>query len=190
MRFDTFQLDVSKKTASMTKEIISILLGSLYIALLAQIEIPLSPVPITMHTFAILSLPLFQGSRKSMFSVLLYLAEATIGLPVFPNGWSDPFWITAPTAGYFLSFPLSAYIVGTSIESREVSVGKMTMRLLCAQASIYFIGISWLSVYVGLEPALTFGLYPFILIDSIKLLAAFSIKMSFLSFAGNKHEFY
>jgi biotin transport system substrate-specific component len=158
---------------------VQILLGTLYIALLSQVEIPLKPIPVTMQTFAIFSLALFQGSKKSSLSLIFYLVAATVGLPVFPSAIADPFWIFDPSAGYCLSFPLAAYLVGRLAEIKNPPSAAWMMGGLCmAQFLIYLMGVSWLSFFIGWKQALVIGLYPFVLFDAIKLFAAFSIKMA------------
>lgn len=167
-----------------SSEAIQIFLGSLYIALLAQIEIPLMPIPVTLHTFAIFTLALFQGGRRSLFSLLLYLFEATIGLPVFPGAYIDPFWMFSLSAGYCFSFPLAAYIVGKSTEVEgSHSTAWMIFGLCSAQLIIYLMGATWMSFTLGWKQALAVGVYPFVLIDLVKLLTAFSIKMGFKQLA-------
>lgn len=161
------------------KESVQILLGTFYVALLSQLEIPLKPIPITMQTFAIFSLALFQGSKKSFLSLVFYLVAATLGFPVFPSATIDSFWIFDPTAGYCLSFPLVAYLVGKSVEMKNSPSAFWMMGGLCmAQFLIYLLGISWLSFFIGWKHALLTGLYPFVLFDVVKLLSAFSTKMA------------
>ncbi len=156
-----------------------VLLGGLYIALLSQIEIPLKPIPVTLQTFAIFSLAIFQGSQKSFFSLLLYLLAATMGLPVFPVAYTDPLWILQPWAGYCLSFPLAAYLCGRFAEvGNPPSLIRMILGLCLAQLTIYFFGVAWLSLVVGWQQALILGFYPFILFDIVKLLTALSVKMA------------
>ncbi len=162
---------------------LQILLGTLYIILLSQVKIPLKPVPVTMQTFAIFTLALFQGSKKGALSSAIYLILATLGLPVFPSLVSDPLWLFDPSAGYMLSFPLSAYIVGKMCEFKSSSSPTwMFLGLLAAQMLTYTIGASWLSMYVGIEQAILFGIYPFILFDGVKILAAFATKMTLKRF--------
>lgn len=154
-----------------------VLLGSLFIALLAQVKIPLQPVPVTLHTFAIFILALFQGGNKAALSTLLYLGEATLGLPVFPSACSDPLWILHPTAGYCISFPVAAYLIGKIVERQtQPTAIRMAFSILCGQLFIYLMGISWLSFFVGWNQALTLGLYPFIPMAVLKLCAAVSLK--------------
>jgi biotin transport system substrate-specific component len=162
---------------------VQIVLGALYIALLAQVEIPLKPVPMTLQTFAIFSLALFQGSRKSCFSVLLYLVAATLGLPVLAGACSRPLWILGYNAGYCLSFPLAAYVAGKFAESKN-SVMWMALGLGCAQIIILLMGVTWLSFMIGWQQALIFGFYPFIVVDAMKIAAALSMKMAAKSIVG------
>jgi biotin transport system substrate-specific component len=170
---------LSKPLAGYT-EVVHVILGSLYIALLAQVEVPLFPIPMTLHTFAIFTLALFQGSKKSFYSILLYLVEATMGLPVFPGAESDPLWMVGPSAGYCLSFPLAGYVIGKFSESETVpSIIKMVFGLCCGQLIIYFFGIAWLSFSLGWEQALIVGLFPFVGFNIVKLLAAVTVKKTF-----------
>lgn len=161
-----------------------VLLGSLYIAFLAQVEIPLSPVPVTMHTFAIFSLALFQGAKKSTCSTLLYLVEATLGLPVFPSLYANSLWMLMPSAGYCLAFPVATYLIGKMSEQNSTKM--MVVGLIAGQFVIYLFGVTALSFFLGWNGALVSGLYPFILFDSIKLAAAASTKMAFRQFYANK----
>lgn len=158
---------------------IQVVLGAIYIVLLSQFEISLYPVPITLHTFAIFSLALYQGAVKSCYSLLLFLIAATLGLPVFPNMCSDPLWMIHPTAGYCLSFPLAAYIVGKSTEFPKPNTFIYMLIGLClATVVIYVMGASWLAVNLGWEKAFIVGVYPFVIFDIVKFSAALSIKMA------------
>ena len=66
---------------------ISIILGSLLIAILAQISfyIPFSPVPFTGQTIGVFIIGGILGPKKGVFCILAYLIEGLVGLPVFAN---------------------------------------------------------------------------------------------------------
>ena len=66
-----------------------VVLGSLFIGLGAQLSIPLYPVPITMQTFAVMLVAMTLGWRLGTLSVLAYLAEGAIGMPVDEHIASD-----------------------------------------------------------------------------------------------------
>lgn len=86
--------------------------GSVLIALLAQLEIPLQPVPITGQTFGVLLVGALLGSRLGAVTVLTYLAWGAIGLPVFAGGISGPARLVGPTGGYLVGFVGAAFLVG------------------------------------------------------------------------------
>lgn len=158
---------------------LQVLLGTLYIALLSQVEIPIRPVPITLHTFAIFTLALYMGKNKATLSAISYLAAATVGLPVFPHLYSDPLWLIGPSAGYCLSFPFAAYIIGYLVESEsQPTLLRTTVSILAGQFIIYLCGIFWLSYFIGFRESLAVGLYPFIPLAAIKISAAISVKMT------------
>jgi biotin transport system substrate-specific component len=154
-----------------------VFLGSLYIAFLAQLEIPLRPIPVTLHTFAIFTLALYLGKNKASLSAILYLAEATMGLPVFPSLWSDPLWILHPSAGFCLSFPFAAYIIGYIAESKPNNFFQILLSICTGKAVIYLFGVAWLSYFIGVSQALTVGFYPFLFVAVLKISAAVSLKM-------------
>src|SRR5690606_40788097 len=60
--------------------------GSAFIALAAQVSVPMLPVPMTLQTLAILLVGFAFGARMGVATLLAYLAEGAMGLPVFANG--------------------------------------------------------------------------------------------------------
>jgi biotin transport system substrate-specific component len=149
--------------------------GSLLIALSAylKIQLPFSPVPITGQTLAVLLVGAALGSKKGGLSVLAYLGEGLIGLPVFAGGASGPAYLLGPTGGYLAGFVLAAFAVGWLAERGwDHHVGLTLAAMLIGNLLIYLSGLAWLSVYVGVGQALPLGLYPFLVGDAIKLLLA------------------
>ena len=76
------------RTATWIRDLFLIVFGSLFVAALAQVEIPLpfTPVPITVQTFGVLIIGAALGSKRGALSLALYLAEGIIGLPFFAGG--------------------------------------------------------------------------------------------------------
>ncbi|MBT4555646.1 MAG: biotin transporter BioY, partial [Candidatus Marinimicrobia bacterium] len=89
-----------------TANIFSILLGSLFIAVMAQISIPIpfSPIPITGQTIAVVLLGGLLGARHGAMAVLAYLIEGAIGLPVFAQMKAGVLVLVGPSAGYLWGF--------------------------------------------------------------------------------------
>ena len=149
--------------------------GSLLIALSAylKIQLPFSPVPITGQTLAVLLVGASLGAKKGGLSVLAYLGEGLIGLPVFAGGASGPAYLLGPTGGYLAGFAVAAFAVGWLAERGwDRHVGLTLAAMLIGNLLIYLLGLAWLSVYVGVGQALPLGFYPFLAGDAIKLLLA------------------
>jgi len=148
------------------------LLGTALIAITARIQVPFWPVPMTMQTFAILVVGMAYGWRLGGATVLLYLAEGAVGLPVFARGGGLAYFM-GPTTGYLFGFVLAAMLVGYLAEKgwdRDV------LRTLAANTLgtlvIFTGGFLWLAVFLmqakgldvagGAYAALAAGVTPFI----------------------------
>ncbi len=156
-----------------------VLVGTLALALIGQISIPLpfTPVPITLGTFAALGVGAVLGSRRGALSALLLGALAAVGAPVLA-GWSGG---TVVTFGYVVGYVLIAVIAGRAATVWSRHSGSATARvatgaalMLLASASVYVPGLIWLKVATGAgwSTALTLGLVPFIVGDILKSVVA------------------
>ena len=65
------------------KVILIAICGSLILTISAKIKIPFYPVPMTMQTFIVLFLGISFGYKVGVLSVVFYLIEGIMGLPVF-----------------------------------------------------------------------------------------------------------
>jgi len=151
-----------------------IIAGSLFVALFAQIEIPLQPVPITGQTFAVLLIGALLGSKRGAAAMIAYIAQGALGLPFFAGGAGGLGIITGATAGYLLGFVGAAYVIGLLAErGLERSVLTSIIPFLVGTVVIYVCGVAWLSIVLGsLSKAIQFGLLPFLVGDALKLVAA------------------
>ncbi|WP_298816942.1 biotin transporter BioY [Chloroflexus sp.] len=155
-----------------------VVLGSLFVALSAQIRIsllPFSPVPITGQTLGVLLVGGLLGPRLGLISLLLYLVEGAIGLKFFAGGAAGYTHILGATGGYLISFPLAASLTGwlaTRGWDRNFFTAVAAMAL--ATLVIYLIGATWLAFYIGAENALLKGVLPFLIGDAIKIALAAS----------------
>ena len=147
-----------------------VLLGSVFLAVCAQIYIPLEPVPITMQTFGVLVLGMAYGWRMGMATVGLYLVEGAAGLPVFAGFTGGLPVLLGPTGGYLFGFALAAGLVGWLAE-RHWDRNPITtaLAMLLGNIALYVPGLLVLALFVGAENVLKFGLSPFLLGDAFKL---------------------
>ena len=155
-----------------TANIFSVLIGSLFIAVLAQISIPIpfSPVPITGQTIGVVLLGGLLGSKIASLAVLAYLFEGAMGLPVFANMQSGPHILIGPTGGYLWGFVIAAFLTGY-ITEKGLTNTPISSFLTCLFSTtlILIIGTGYLALFgLGLEKALIAGFYPFLIGDVIK----------------------
>lgn len=125
-----------------------VLLGSAFIALAAQITVPMIPVPMTMQTLAILIVGLTFGSRLGGVTLLAYLAEGAAGLPVFAHGMSTLAFV-GPTAGFLAGFVAMAYLAGLAVEKGLAKgfVGTAVTAIVLS-ALLYIPGVAW-AMWIG-----------------------------------------
>jgi biotin transport system substrate-specific component len=156
----------------------------------AQISVPLpfTVVPFTFQPMVVLLGGLALGSRLGSASQVVYLLAGLAGLPVFAASATLPpgaLRLIGPTAGYLLSYPIAAFVVGRlaerGLDRRYLtSVAAMAVGL----AVVYLSGAAWLGsivrlpgqeVPIGLRAAIVTGVLPFLAADAVELLAAAAI---------------
>lgn len=148
---------------SSVQKLFFVLAGTLVLALASQVSVPMVPVPVTLQTFAITMIGALYGWRLGALTVLAWLGEAAIGLPVLAGfkGGIAPF--VGPTAGYLVSFPIIAAFTGYLAEKG------FTGRRWLASFSVHFaanllclaLGFAWLASLIGAEKAWIGGVAPF-----------------------------
>lgn len=154
-------------SASWTKQALLAVLGSLFIAICAQITIPLPLVPITMQTFAVLAVGAAFGMRLGAATLVLYILEGVAGLPVF-SGFNNASGVIF-TWGYLVGFVLAAGVVGWFAErGYDRRVLSMFAVMVLGSALVYVPGLPWLAQYTGYDKVLDLGLYPFLWGDLLK----------------------
>lgn len=163
-------------------------LGSLFVAICAQVQIPLWPVPVTGQTFAVLVVGMAFGWRLGGATLLLYLAEGAVGLPVFANFAAGPGVLAGPTGGYIVGFVLAAAAIGYLAQRGwDRSVWRTAIAMLIGNVVLYVPGLIWLGMFyagpgaqyvdntgatTAVGAAIAGGLTPFLLGDALKLALA------------------
>jgi biotin transport system substrate-specific component len=160
-------------------------------ALFARIKIDLgfTPVPITGQTFAVLLAGAALGWRRGALSQAVYWV-AGVFMPVawyadddsgtsIHAGWKVA---TGATAGYLAGFVLAAALVGYLAERKQDrDFATSVPAMLAGTAVIYACGVIWLAHWLnipvsptgtGEDNAISLGLTPFLVGDTVKLLLA------------------
>jgi biotin transport system substrate-specific component len=151
--------------------IVLIVAGTALLALSAKINLPLPYVPMTLQTLVVLLIGTAYGWRLGVATVIAYLGEGAVGLPVFagPVGGLAP--LVGPTAGYLLGFVAAAFITGwLSARGWDRSVPWLFVAMGIGHIVILAAGFAWLAfgVRLGIEKAWLVGVLPFLAASVIK----------------------
>ena len=163
---------VENKNQAMLKNILLVLSGTIFLALMSQLTIPLpfTPVPITGQTFAVMFIGLVYGRKLGSSTVLSYIAAGSAGLPVFA-GFSGGLPFFTPSGGYIIGFFFAALICGYFADKGWTkSPVKLIAVLIIAHAVLYFFGLLQLNIFLPNKNVFAIGLYPFIAGDVIKMM--------------------
>ena len=159
---------------SLARDAALIVGGACLTGLAAQVSIhtPLTPVPFTLQTFAVLLTGAVLGPLRGVLSMLLYLLAGVVGVPWYAShahGWGGP------SFGYIIGFVVAAGVVGELSRrgnDREVlsTIGLMAL----GSAIVYVFGATWLAsdLHLSAQKAIDLGVTPFLVTDALKLAAA------------------
>lgn len=147
-------------------------IGAALIAVLAQISLPIGPVPFTLQNFAIGLIATVFRPREAVLSVALYLLLGAIGLPVFAGGGAGFHILVGPSAGY-LWFDLVYAGLTSYLIHKNSGYIRIFLANLLGDSLVFVGGILSLHFLAGmaLDKALAVGVLPFILPDFGKIIA-------------------
>jgi len=163
--------------AMRVKQIILIIAGIAALAVAAKIKIPMFPVPMTMGTFAVLSIGAAYGMRLGLATIIGYMLIGVFGFDVFAGSSAETFGMTymmGGTGGYLVGYVLAILALGYAArQGWDRSIGKMALAMVLGNVLIYVPGLVWLAMLYGTDaPIFTWGLTPFLLGDLVKLALA------------------
>ncbi len=156
-------------SVSRTQRVVAILLGTLALAISAHVQVPFWPVPMTMQTFVVLMIGAAFGAQLAAATVVAYLIEGTIGLPVFANAAG----LAGPTAGYLVGFLVAATVTGWLADrGHGRSLLTTLIAFLIGDAIMLAMGAGWLATKIGFEQAVNVGVVPFLPAEGVKIALA------------------
>lgn len=152
--------------------------GTLFIAALAQIAIPVpgSPVPVTGQTLAVYLIGTTYGARLGFATFATYLLAGIAGAPVFAaatgatnHGLAR---LTGATGGYLIGMLVASLVLGALADRKADQKFKTSFPALTLGSVIVFaFGLTWLKYSLELSWAKTInaGLTPFIFGEILKI---------------------
>lgn len=161
----------------LAKQAALVLVGIAALAIFAKIKVPMWPVPITMGTFAVLTIGAAYGPRLGLTTILGYMLIGALGFDIFANSTAEVnglAYMMGGTGGYLVGYVLATVALGMAARAGwDRSFGKMALALLVGNALIYIPGLIWLGQLYGWDkPILAWGVTPFLVGDAIKLALA------------------
>jgi len=165
-------------SASWLRDLLLVVGGVVFVALLAQIRIvlPFTPVPITGQTLGVILIGATYGVRLGFLTLATYVVVGLGGLPVFAGGAAGLARLFGPTGGYLVAFPLAAALMGWLVQRFGVDRHPLRMAGSMALCSILILGLgsTWLAIVLqtNMADALAKGAFPFIPGDLVKMTIA------------------
>ena len=159
------------------KRAVLVVLGVAALTLAAKIRVPMWPVPMTMQTFAVLTVGAAYGARLGLVTLLVYLALGMAGVAVFAGDTAGLSYMAGPTAGYLVGFAVAATLVGwLSSKGWSGRVVPMIGALLLGLAVIYAFGLPWMAYLFaaekGMDWVIQWGLTNFLAGEVLKVALA------------------
>ncbi|RWK37335.1 biotin transporter BioY [Mesorhizobium sp.] len=168
-----------KGAARLATQLLLAIVGTLLLTLSAKTRVLLGPVDISMQTLAVFLISAAFGMRLGVATLLLYMAEGAIGLPVFqgtPEKGIGIAYMLGSTGGYLAGFVVMAAIVGWAADRGwDRHPVKLFNAMLVAEIIMMAMGFAWLALLIGPEKSWQFGVVPFIVGDLIKVGLAASL---------------
>ena len=151
-------------------------IGILFLIISAKIKLilPFSPVPVTLGTFAVLTIGTVYGQKLGLLTIFGYLLIGMLGFDVFANSSAEANGISymfSGTGGYLIGYCLAIIALGYFAKLNwDRNIFKLATALIFANILIYIPGLLWLGQLYGWDqPIVAWGLAPFIIGDILKL---------------------
>lgn len=155
-----------------------VLAGAAVVGLLAQVSVPLWPVPITGQTLGVLLVGAALGARRGAASLLSYMLLGLVGMPWFAQFTGGLAAAAKPSFGYIIGFIPAAYLIGYLSERRwDRSWWKAVAGFGLASLIPFVFGVPYLWAVlalagknIGFAGAMAAGFTPFIIGGIVKWL--------------------
>ncbi|CCK79389.1 biotin transporter BioY [Desulfobacula toluolica] len=151
-----------------------------FIAIGAFIAIPIGPVPIVLQNMFVLLAAIILGPVWAVACVAIYLLIGLAGLPVFAGGTSGIGKLFGPTGGYLLGYLPAVFVTAGISKALGKRMSADMIAMVTGSLIVYGAGVFWLKIATAmtLEKAVAVGMFPFLIGDVLKIIAAAFIAKS------------
>lgn len=157
---------------SRVTDVALVVTGAAVVGLLAQVTIPMWPVPITGQTLAVMLVGGALGMRRGAAALTTYMVAGLAGVPWFAGLSGGPAYLLAPSFGFIVGFIAAAAIAGWFAERAWDRKPLLAMVGFClATAAPFVVGVPYMAAILGVSDPATiagYGITPFIVPGLIK----------------------
>lgn len=142
-----------------------------------SIQIPISPVPVSLGFLAIYFVTSVMGMKLGTLSVIIYILLGLAGLPVFTGFTGGPGKLFGPTGGYIIGYIFMALICGLFVDKGGNRFLFNLLGMLSGTVVGYLFGTLWLAYQqsIGFVDALFLGVIPYLGFDAVKLIVGMTV---------------
>lgn len=154
--------------------------GAATVALLAQVEIPMWPVPITGQTLGVMLVGAALGAWRGAAALLTYLVAGLAGLPVFAGLTGGIASVAKPSFGFIIGFVFAAALIGWLAQRNWDRRPLLSLVAFFGASLVPFVfgvpymwvALEQLGTDMNLALAMQYGVTPFIIGGIVKWLLA------------------
>jgi biotin transport system substrate-specific component len=151
------------------------------IIVLAQLSIPIQPIPFTLAVFAIFLTGALLPPKNAGLAVLIYLILGAIGLPIFAGQKGGIGVLFGATGGFLIAYPLMALAISVCADKIKFNrIVALSIGMITAMAICYSLGSVWFMFVVKASfiKAMTACVIPFIPFDLLKAALAITFSLA------------
>ena len=157
-----------------TRRMVYCALFAALIAVFAQIQIPMAPVPVSLATFGVMLCGLLLGWKWGAVTIAVYILLGAVGAPVFAGFRGGAATLAGPTGGYIIGYLPYAVLAGLGVAAWQEKYGGRCVLLILGTIACYALGTGWFMIQSGrsLADSLTLCVLPFLPGDAAKIALA------------------
>ena len=163
--------------------VVMTLMGAALVGVLAQVSIPVGPVPVTGQTLGVMLVGALLGRHRGAASMVTYLMLGVAGMPWFADGTGGGWTVMKPSFGFIVGFIPAAYVIGYLCEKQWDRHPMRALAAFGAASLIPFVTgvpslwavLAWGGQVLSFTQLIAVGITPFLIGGVIKWLLGTAI---------------
>ena len=142
------------------------------IAVFAQLQVPVGPVPISLATLGVMLCGLLLGWKLGAVSVAVYILLGLAGAPVFAGLKGGAAALTGATGGYIIGYLPYVILAGLAASKWQDALWGRCALLVLGTLACYALGTAWFIHVTGrtLAASMSLCVLPFLPGDAAKII--------------------